>query len=278
MQIYKVHINSSADSEMIWDLFETKGDTPLYSETADDCQYLFVSSPAYSLHSDLLGHPDILAIEKTELPGINWKDQWAMHPDYREGFVHVDLHQYLPLLSSVPVPSSLKLAPGPGFGDFSHPTTRLVLDLMPPFVSGQQIVDIGCGSGILSFAALAMGAREVCGIDIDYEALKHAEANRSLNNMEDRINFLHPDACHKVFPESVILMNMIQSEQEIALKSLKPLLPHLPFAVTSGILQDERDHYLQLCKKWGWELIQEKEKDGWVGFVFSGRQSFSKPF
>jgi ribosomal protein L11 methyltransferase len=268
VQLYKIHFKANADLEAVWNDLEAKGWTPLYSETADDGQYLFASLSIESTVSDSLQYPEILGIEKAELPGIDWESQWAMHPDYREGFLHVDLLKYTSDTSFIPKPSSLKLVPGPGFGDMSHPTTRLVLSLMVPFVPHQHVVDIGCGSGILSFAAVGMGAQSVCGIDIDSEALAHAQTNSGINEMEDKISFVDSGSCQDHFPESVILMNMIQSEQEVAWGSLKPKLLHSSFAITSGILQEGRDDYLKLCEKWGWKLVHEKEEEEWIGFVF----------
>lgn len=203
----------------------------------------------------------------SKIPAVDWEAQWAMHQGYRDGFVHVDLKKFASQFPFQQWPSLLKLAPGPGFGDLSHPTTRLVLSLMSCVIQNKHVIDVGCGSGILSFAAVAMGGRSVCGIDIDPEALIHAVSNAFINKMENHIHFCLPQSLKKISESPVILMNMIQSEQEEALKSLTATIPKIPFAITSGILSEGRAQYMHLCDLWGWKVIDEKEEEGWLGFV-----------
>ena len=72
-----------------------------------------------------------------------WDQQWELFaPQFKEGKAHIDLTDY-------GVCKTLQLYPGPGFGDLSHPTTRLVLQLMKPHLQQRLAIDIGCGSGIL---------------------------------------------------------------------------------------------------------------------------------
>ena len=75
----------------------------------------------------------------------------------------------------------VKIEPGPGFGDASHPTTLLTLQLISRLVAGRDILDIGCGSGILSLSALALNAASVIGYDIAFEAILHSIQNAKLN-------------------------------------------------------------------------------------------------
>ncbi len=94
-----------------------------------------------------------------------WTQQWELFaPNFKNGKAHIETPG-----------GTIRLFPGPGFGDFSHPTTRLTLHLMRPYVKNESVIDIGCGSGILSFGAAAMGAKSVYGYDIDEEAVAHAK-------------------------------------------------------------------------------------------------------
>lgn len=261
-------IDQSADIEDIWQHLEDAGCVLLYSDAGENAQQIFGDIPSYSSKKKLLTqYPEILRIDEIELPEIDWEAQWAVQENYHEGYLHVDLMAYAAKESCLSCPS-LKLIPGPGFGDHSHPTTRLVLKLMSSFVLNQDVFDVGCGSGILSLAAVSMGAKSVCGIDIDEAALVHSRANSLCNGMEDKIAFIFPEELTTTHAGSVILMNMIQSEQEIALKSLAPISGGISIAVTSGILCEGRDDYLRLCTKRGWHLVEEMEEEGWLGFVF----------
>ena len=74
----------------------------------------------------------------------------------------------------------IKIDPGMAFGTGTHPTTQLCLELMERCFGGAgslpllRIIDVGCGSGILSIAALKLGAKQVLGVDIDSESVKLA--------------------------------------------------------------------------------------------------------
>lgn len=90
---------------------------------------------------------------------VDWGVQWSEHtPDFKEYALEIDLSKCTPLKRHFP---SLRLKAGPGFGDLSHPTTRLTLAMMAPHVFDQEVIDMGCGSGILSLAASLLGARRV---------------------------------------------------------------------------------------------------------------------
>lgn len=189
---------------------------------------------------------------------IDWESQWAIHsPGYRDGYLHLKIKEH-----------TLKLKPGPGFGDLSHPTTNLVLKLMEPLILGKHVLDIGCGSGILSLAAVAIGAASVSGVDIEADAIEHSRVNAKLNGMESKARFSLPREFVIQNTPLVVLMNMIQSEQCIAWESLKQIHNSVSIAIISGILKKDRNAYLKLSKQWGWKLIKQASKGEWAGFVF----------
>ncbi|MBP9841141.1 MAG: 50S ribosomal protein L11 methyltransferase [Simkaniaceae bacterium] len=154
---------------------------------------------------------------------IDWKKQWKFHaPNFKNGYAHLHPRECSPF----------RLLPGPGFGDNSHPTTQLMLQLMPDLVKGKHVIDIGCGSGILSIAAAKMGALSVHGVDIDPLALTHARKNAELNNLT--ISFsTHYNPSH----DAIYLMNMIPLEQREAVRTLTPSLGSL--WLISGILSSQ---------------------------------------
>jgi len=85
------------------------------------------------------------------------------------------------------------LDPGVAFGTGSHPTTRLCLAWLADHVAGdQQVLDYGCGSGILAIAAMKLGAAKAVGVDIDPQAVLAAARNAELNGVA--ADFVSPDA------------------------------------------------------------------------------------
>lgn len=191
---------------------------------------------------------------------IDWHDQWAKHaPGFKDGLAHINFKQM-----GLHVEGNIVLAPGSGFGDLSHATTRLVLSMMCPHVAGQTVLDVGCGSGILSLAAAHFGAKSVYGIDIDNDAITHAQSNAALNNLSAVCHF----GKHAPIRGDILLMNMIRLEQKEAFTSLSEEHKRFKKAFTSGILKEERTKYLELTRQWGWRCIQELQKSGWLGFYF----------
>jgi ribosomal protein L11 methyltransferase len=192
---------------------------------------------------------------------VDWDDQWSQFAqDFKDGKAHIDL-------SPFGCNQTLLLNPGPGFGDLSHPTTYLMLEMMQNHVKGHTIIDIGTGSGILSLAASMMGAEHAYGIDIDKPAIKHAKENKKLNNLKN-VSF-SLSLPKKLGNKNVLLMNMILPEQ----KELEPdqLNVHAQLWIVSGILKTQKTQYLKLARSWGWKMVEEYNRSDWMGWIFLGK-------
>lgn len=264
MDCFCFHIKESVTVDDAWQELEVAGFPLLYSSEDLEGQKEIYGYLPSSLTLETL--PGTLKSIKTVSPTtlhIDWTEQWALHsPEFQDGQVQVDLH-------GLGVKRILQLQPGPGFGDLSHPTTRLVMKLMQHRIKGRHIIDIGTGSGILALSAVAMGAKSVTAIDIDPEALNHAKKNAILNQMGDKIHFCLPEAFSTDAGEALVLMNMIRSEQKQAWETLKSL-HHLPGeSLVSGVLSQERAKYIKQAKAWKWVLKEEIEEKDWVAFCFS---------
>jgi ribosomal protein L11 methyltransferase len=180
---------------------------------------------------------------------IDWNEQWALHaPNFKKGLAHVHLKDY-----GGP-DKTYYMKPGPGFGDLSHPTTQLMLHLMPSPITG-QVIDVGCGSGVLSLAAKLRGAEEVYGIDCDEEALCHAKENAKLNQLHCTFG----KCLEKKFDHPLILMNMISSEQKCAWSALPPLQSYT--LILSGIPIEEARPFAHYGT-----ILEKREWKGWLGF------------
>lgn len=254
-QVYLITIHPEHSLDAAWDYILQKNDEPLYSEEDESGKKIYARCAP-----ETLNHPSISSFTPYELPEIDWDAQW-------EGKEALSLAKY-----GFPE-QSIQMAPGAGFGDLSHPTTSLVCHIMSRLVSGKKILDVGSGSGILSFAAKEMGAAECIGIEIDLQAIAHAQVNAALNGYQ--IPFLLPEQLPSFAPE-VILMNMITSEQKAAWMSLSQqnrgllsISDNPILIITSGVLIGEKSQYLEWASSLGWELLEALEEDCWIGFLFS---------
>lgn len=220
--------------------------------------------------SILKSTPSFQKFEPIEIKDyVDWGVQWSTHsPDFQNYRLEIDLLKYTSLSKQFP---PLYLEAGPGFGDLSHPTTRLTLSMMAQHVKEKDVIDIGCGSGILSLAAILLGAKSAYGIDIDPEAILHAKTNALLNGLDQRVSFFKPEEFHiiDIKKEPIIVMNMIRTQQREAWLSLPQLHTGSAIWLTSGILASEREAYLQECIPRGWSLVEEQQQGDWMAFQFS---------
>lgn len=270
---YCIKLPSHVNIDEAWEKLSLHGVTVLYSDESETgTQEIYIQLGQESeLEKLKVLLPEALSIDAHTLPEIDWKQQWEWHGhDFHGGQVHIQLVDYGFISPAHPqTEPSLILEPGPGFGDLSHPTTALVLEAMANRVEGKTVVDIGCGSGILSLAAVAMGAKRAIAVDIDPLALEHTRHNAVLNGVDDKIITYLPEALNQLDEECIVVINMIASEQCVAWECVKSLLPRVVRVYSSGILDEDKHAYLALTMEWGWKMVSEKSKNQWLGFEFS---------
>lgn len=119
----------------------------------------------------------------------NWMEAWKEH--YKPILIGKRL-MILPAWMDSPEPSRIpiKIDPGMAFGTGTHPTTQLCLELIEETIldnrnsnNEYRIIDVGCGSGILSIAALKLGAKTALGVDIDIESVRNSRENADKNGV-----------------------------------------------------------------------------------------------
>lgn len=264
MRYYCFEIVSGVTTEDAWKVLKGLGYELLYAEEEPEKPAKLYGYPSDG--AELQKSIEVIAaVTDLYFEEIDWPSQWQYAGGDSSGTLQIDLKSYFPSCSK-----ALTLLPGPGFGDFSHPTTRLVLQLMAPHINGKCFLDIGCGSGILGLAALSAGALHAHAIDIDGDALRHTYINAQNNGLEAYLTLGYPGTSLG-FPTGIpclAAMNMISSEQEIAWKSLQAAAYDCQEIITSGVLASQRLAYLELCGQWGWRLLEESKMEGWLGFRF----------
>ena len=170
----------------------------------------------------------------------------------------------------------LYLNPGLTFGTGSHPTTQLCLELLEDaVVPGGRALDLGCGSGILAIAALALGAEHVTGVDIDPKAVDVAYENAAMNGVgRDRLTVLAGNVlgdrklAEKLEPgrNQVVLANIV-ADVIIPLSAAagKFLTPDGVF-LTSGIIDERADEVEAAIRANGFTITRQLERAGWCAF------------
>lgn len=162
----------------------------------------------------------------------------------------------------------IHLEPGLAFGTGTHETTRLCLETLEKYVNeGDEVLDVGCGSGILSIAALLLGAKRAVGIDIDELAVKTAIENAQMNKVEDRFEAICGDLTDKVSGKYKIVVANIVADIIVKLtKDIKLFLTDDATYIMSGIIDTRKDDVLN-CLKDDFDIIEIIEENGWVAIA-----------
>ena len=156
---------------------------------------------------------------------------------------------------------NIVLDPGLAFGTGSHPTTSLCLQwLSQQNLKNKQVLDYGCGSGILAIAAKKLGAHHVVGVDIDSQAIIASEYNAQQNQVA--INFVDANAfTHQEF--DVVVANILSS----ALMVLAPILAKYcktgAKLALSGILVSQKQQLIVRYSEW-FDMNAPTQKDAWI--------------
>lgn len=138
-----------------------------------------------------------------------------------------------------PEATILRLDPGLAFGTGTHPTTALCLDWLANHqLEKSNIIDFGCGSGILAIAGLLLGAKSAIGIDIDPQALIATASNAEQNNVLDKMHVYDAEQYPKT-PQAIVIANIL-AEPLIALSSnISALVKPNGHLLLSGILSEQ---------------------------------------
>lgn len=162
----------------------------------------------------------------------------------------------------------LHLEPGLAFGTGTHETTRLCMELLEKYIeSGDTLLDMGCGSGILSVAGLLLGAENAVGVDIDALAVKTAIANAEVNGVADRFTGICGNLSEKVTGKFDVVVANIVADIVILLTQDAPrfMNPDTVY-IMSGIIDTREDDVLA-CLAENFELIDRREEKGWVALA-----------
>ncbi|MNF54246.1 Ribosomal protein L11 methyltransferase [compost metagenome] len=240
------------------------GTTPLWTHT-----HLLALFEADTDEASLVAHLELLTggtlpehqIERIE--DQDWERSWM------DNFQPMRFGRRLWIVPSwheAPEPDAVNLLldPGLAFGTGTHPTTALCLEWLDgQDLEGCEVLDFGCGSGILAIAALLLGARQAVGTDIDPQALE-ASRDNALRNRIDPARFpVYLPADLPAKPAEVVVANILAGP----LVSLAPQITSLVASggrlALSGILAEQAEE-VRAAYADAFDLDPTAEKDGWV--------------
>lgn len=250
-------------------------DTPIYEPLPGDDVIYWHNTVVMGLYDASHDMDKVLAYLKSihpekeamrykleQLEDKDWEREWmdSFHP-----MKFGERLWICPSWREVPEPEAVNvmLDPGLAFGTGTHPTTALCLTWLDGLdLTGKTVVDFGCGSGILSLAALKLGAKKVIGIDIDPQALQASLENAKRNQCEDRLELFLPKD-QPEFKADVVVANILAGP----LRELAPVI--LEYVAQDGLLAlsgvlEEQAQQLQEIYGQSCQMDPVAIKDEWV--------------
>lgn len=208
----------------------------------------------------------------------NWMEAWKQH--YKPILIGKWL-VIIPAWMESPDPNriAIKIDPGMAFGTGTHPTTQLCLELMekefatrPPSL----VIDVGCGSGILSIGALKLGAKSALGVDIDAGSILNARENANTNHVGDEL-ILSVGSVQEIldgkfpFRKAPLVVANILAPVIIRLfdAGLAQLMEANGAMILSGILQEQEQSVIESAQAKGLKLNERRQMGDWVALTVS---------
>lgn len=240
------------------------GTTPLWSNTHLLALFEADTDPANLVaHLQLLTGGELPAHEIEHIEDQDWERSWM------DNFQPMRFGQRLWIVPSwhdAPEPNAVNLLldPGLAFGTGTHPTTALCLE----WLDGQQlsncdVIDFGCGSGILAIAALLLGAPQARGTDIDPQALEASRDNASRNGIDPARFPVYLPADMPQQPADVVVANILAGPLVSLAPQITTLVKNGGRLALSGILAEQAEE-VRTAYATAFDLDPTAEKDGWV--------------
>ena len=212
---------------------------------------------------------EFFKIETTTIKDSDWENSWKDYFDILnigEKFVIVPTWREYENEENKYV---INIDPGMAFGTGGHETTSLCIKNLEKYVKPHDnIIDVGCGSGILSIAASYLTDGEIKAVDLDKLAVDVSRENFALNNLENRIVVEEASLLTKETKKyNVIVANILAHIIELMLDDAYNLLEDGGYYITSGIIKDKKDELLEKMLELGFKLVEETSDNEWYSFV-----------
>lgn len=165
--------------------------------------------------------------------------------------------------------SVIEIDPGMAFGTGTHETTSLCVKMLEEYQKkGDKVLDVGCGSGILSIAAALLGAEDVLGVDIDPVAVEVAAENIALNNVGHVARAAYGDLTKGVdYKANVVVANLMA---DLVMMLAEDVAAHMlpdAYFISSGILVEKEILVCDHLRAQGFAIMEVREDGGWCCIV-----------
>ncbi|MNO69075.1 Ribosomal protein L11 methyltransferase [compost metagenome] len=206
----------------------------------------------------------------------NWKQYFKPLRVSKRLTIKPTWEQYTPETSEEKI---IELDPGMAFGTGTHPTTSLCLRTLEGVIQeGDEVIDVGTGSGILAIGACQLGASRVLALDLDPVAVSSAKENTKLNRLEERIEVVESDLLSVLknngdsnvsvtLPVRVVVANILAEIILLFIEDVYQALQSGGYYIASGIYKNKEQAVEEALLAAGFEIVNTAREEDWVAFV-----------
>lgn len=163
----------------------------------------------------------------------------------------------------------IEIDPGMAFGTGTHETTSMCINQIEKNLkAGDRVIDIGSGSGILSMAAVLLGAEKATGVDLDPVAVRVALENVELNNLQDKIEILHGNLTDVIREKAdIVVANIMADIILILLEDVREFIKDDGLFISSGIIQEKRAAVEARLLEKNFRIVEVETKGEWCAIT-----------
>lgn len=208
-----------------------------------------------------------LLVENIDVSDEDWKDNW------KEYFKPIRISDRIIIkptwehyAKTKEMDIIINIDPGMAFGTGSHETTAMCIRLLEKNIKpGDDVLDVGCGSGILAIAASLLEAKTSTGIDIDPISVEVSLANIALNGLSDKISIIQGDLTKGLDLQADIVVANLVAELVITLSDkIRRHLKGKKILIASGILIEKQEIVAEAMRELGFEILEILNEGDWA--------------
>lgn len=206
-----------------------------------------------------------LEISKKIIYQKNWENEWKKYFKTQKISKNIVIKPSWENYEKQADEKIIEIDPGMAFGTGTHETTKMCINAIEKYIKQEDtLIDIGCGSGILSIAGAILGAKKVIAVDLDKLAVKISKENVELNNYQDIIEVRHGNLTDVITEKAdIIVANIIADAIVMLSENIKDFMKEEAYFISSGIINEKADYVKENLIKNGFEIIEHNNDKEW---------------